>query len=395
MSATPSIAIVGGGAAGLSAALAASAAGHRVVIFTDRAAGRSNSTLAQGGLQFPPTAASERLMIDDMIRSGGDSSQLSRIIDFVKSARGTIQALQAQGLSLDLDERKSPKLRLAGGMSEPRIVTSGDRIGAPVMRLLLRLARSDNNIEIRERSPIRAITPGDNGLVVESESDANLFRAVVCATGGTAWRQAAISGTPTSNPPNENHQMFDLLSNLVTTTEQPQFQYQPFGDLDTLDDNGVGKLIPESIVGFDIAILNRRGESIADPRSGRLAIRQAMLAHEQRGLAIGHPSGFPAFRLTLSAVSPALVKKQYPTLARRLEARNALTEDILITPFLHYQLSGLDVRVDGSTQIPGLFLAGEITGGLHGKNRLMGNGLTESLVCGTHAGRAAAHSVDS
>jgi len=62
---------------------------------------------------------------------------------------------------------------------------------------------------------------------------------------------------------------------------------------------------------------------------------------------------------------------------------------VLVRPFLHYQLGGFRTGLDGATTIPGLFLAGEMTGGLHGRNRLMGNGITDSLVRGRISGHAA------
>ncbi len=59
-------------------------------------------------------------------------------------------------------------------------------------------------------------------------------------------------------------------------------------------------------------------------------------------------------------------------------------------PYLHYQTGGFVTDSDGATPIPGLYLAGEMVGGLHGRNRLMGNGITDSLVHGRIVGQAAA-----
>ena len=69
-------------------------------------------------------------------------------------------------------------------------------------------------------------------------------------------------------------------------------------------------------------------------------------------------------------------------------------EGIFVQPVLHYYLGGFEVNCEGEVMIEGLFLAGEITTGLHGANRLMGTGLLESLVGGMIAGkRAAAHAI--
>jgi succinate dehydrogenase/fumarate reductase flavoprotein subunit len=67
-----------------------------------------------------------------------------------------------------------------------------------------------------------------------------------------------------------------------------------------------------------------------------------------------------------------------------------LREPILTYPVLHYQNGGLRIGHDGQTTVEGLFAAGEITGGVHGRNRMMGNSLLDCVVFGRRAGRAAA-----
>ena len=66
-------------------------------------------------------------------------------------------------------------------------------------------------------------------------------------------------------------------------------------------------------------------------------------------------------------------------------------EPILIYPTLHYQNGGLDINVDGmTTNVENLFVAGEAVGGIHGRNRLMGNSLLDIIVFGRNAGQNAA-----
>jgi succinate dehydrogenase/fumarate reductase flavoprotein subunit len=65
-------------------------------------------------------------------------------------------------------------------------------------------------------------------------------------------------------------------------------------------------------------------------------------------------------------------------------------EPMLVYPTLHYQNGGVRLQADTSTEIPGLFIAGEVSGGVHGHNRLMGNSLLEITVFGRRAGRSAA-----
>lgn len=70
-----------------------------------------------------------------------------------------------------------------------------------------------------------------------------------------------------------------------------------------------------------------------------------------------------------------------------------IQDPMLVYPTLHYQNGGVTLKPDGSTSIPNLYGAGEISGGVHGRNRLMGNSLLEVTVYGRRAGRAAGQRV--
>jgi L-aspartate oxidase len=386
------VAVVGSGAAGLQAALAAARHGADVTVFTDRGLGTSNSVLAQGGMQYPVDAASEQSLIDDMVRAAGIPIDPERLQTFVAAIRPTVAELQEAGLELDRLTDGSLLRRLAGGMSEPRVVTAGDRIGAPVMRLLLRAVRG-SAIDVAEHEPVRSLAsqPGAAPLVLTTETREAHFDAVVIATGGRSWAEAQTTGQPTSNPKNANHLLSEALvvSLDVASVETNVFQFQPFGDVRSLDDDGVGKLIPESVASAGVRLLDARGDEIIDPLAGRLAVTDAVLDRIGRGLGVATDDGRVGVRLTLADVSVDWLGEHYPTLSRRLRTRGDLGQDQIVAPFVHYQLGGLAVGPGGRSAVPGLFLAGEITGGLHGRNRLMGNGLTDALVHGRLAGEAA------
>ena len=94
--------------------------------------------------------------------------------------------------------------------------------------------------------------------------------------------------------------------------------------------------------------------------------------------------------MTLGDLDSDEVAARFPGMWRVLEAQGLAGRDVLVRPFLHYWLGGLEAGADGSTRVPGVFLAGEMAGGLHGRNRLMGAGITDALVSGRIAGAAAA-----
>jgi succinate dehydrogenase/fumarate reductase flavoprotein subunit len=89
---------------------------------------------------------------------------------------------------------------------------------------------------------------------------------------------------------------------------------------------------------------------------------------------------------------PGTVLKELPAMVRQFGRFGIdITKDpMLVYPTLHYQNGGVSIAADGNTGIPGLFVAGEASGGVHGRNRLMGNSLLDVNVFGRRAGRAAA-----
>ncbi|MBO5744592.1 MAG: FAD-binding protein, partial [Clostridia bacterium] len=87
------------------------------------------------------------------------------------------------------------------------------------------------------------------------------------------------------------------------------------------------------------------------------------------------------------------IEKRIPAMLRMFEKYgiDIRKEPILVYPTLHYQNGGLDIMTDGMVEnIPGLYVAGEAVGGIHGRNRLMGNSLLDIIVFGRSAGRNAA-----
>jgi len=115
-----------------------------------------------------------------------------------------------------------------------------------------------------------------------------------------------------------------------------------------------------------------------------------MFDAEEAGRLIFDSEGRPGFQLVLDEIPPEQLLAEFPSAMHHLEKHLKPGDPLLIRPFLHYQLGGFRMDCDCQSSLPGLFLAGEVTGGLHGRNRLMGNGLSDSLVHGRRAGANAA-----
>ncbi len=381
--------VIGAGAAGL---MASCVAHHEVptLLVTDRGIGTSNSAVAQGGLQLPAsdTAAIERFR-HDMLRSGGATVDTERLDHFVTAVRPTVELLQAWGLELDLDGAGRPIKRLAGGLSEPRVVTSGDRIGSAILRVLRKRAEH-LEVPVATKRQIVDLRHRQGAYVLHDQHGGEIrARAVIVGVGGGAYEFARHAGRPTSNPPNTNTTLYAALRRVgLAEVDRDLYQYQPYGIVEP-DGTITGKCVPESVVELGVRVLDRDGTVVAPTDADRRALTAAMFSTMDGDAAETASNGERVLRLTLGRVDPELLRQRYPHLARVFERSRLDNGDVFVVPVLHYQLGGFAVAPDCSTPIPGLFLAGEVTGGLHGHNRLMGNGITEAVVDGFVAGEAA------
>lgn len=390
---SPRIAIIGSGAAGLMAAIAASDSAA-CLLLTDGPLGRSNSMMAQGGLQLPlPEPESKRLFLEDILRSARVDLDRTLVSNFVDHVAETVELLEHWGLALDRDDAGALVRRSAGGLSEPRIVSVRDQIGPAIVKLL-RAKVQGCDLDIRQHTQVSDLAARNGGFVLRTRDEGGAeseleVSTVICCTGGITWREAQRRHHPTTNPHNDNHLLFDRLCALGLSQVHPDFfQYQPFGLVDTAAAD-LGKCVPESITNFGVRLLDRHGEPIGDIRQDRYALTHRMFEVAREGGAVETEHG-PGIHLTLSDVPASTLETVFPKVHQYLERRGGAGQDVLVFPFLHYYLGGLRIDEHCHSDLPGLFLAGEITGGLHGRNRLMGNGITDSLVHGRLAGLSAA-----
>ena len=147
-----------------------------------------------------------------------------------------------------------------------------------------------------------------------------------------------------------------------------------------------GKNIPETITNFSVEILDKNGIKVCNTETDRLDMVNSMKKAFEEGRAFQLEDGEWGFKLAVPQGKKNQIISVIPKLRSLLENH---FEDIYVQPVLHYYLGGFDVNKKGESKIKGLFLAGEITTGLHGANRLMGTGLMESLVGGMIAGKNA------
>lgn len=369
------------------AALGADQAGSDVVVLTDRSLGKSNTAMAQGGIQCPEESRdSIEAFKGDIRRSARDKVDETFLDDFAGNVNRVIGKLAGWGIDFDADSDGQFRRGLAGGLSEPRLLSIKDKIGPSIIGCL-RKEILNRQIEVRQNfKVIDFCKDGNHFKVISDGCELKCDRLIICS-GGTGYSEAGKLNEVSTNPPNGNH----IISNLLIEKGFERipgnlFQYQPFGLL-TESESGFGKAFPESIMGSHVEIVAADGSYIRkrDEWPDRLEICSRMKAAEGKGLAIPL-DGRSGFKLSFENCDIEDIQAKFPAAMSYLKKHSIAMSHVLIRPFLHYQLGGFRTGRFGRVSVDGLFLAGEMVGGLHGRNRLMGNGLTDSLVNGYLAG---------
>jgi aspartate oxidase len=139
-------------------------------------------------------------------------------------------------------------------------------------------------------------------------------------------------------------------------------------------------------------LLNAEGEEFTDSLGPRDAVSQAIFDEVENGKGVETPDGRPAVYLDTTRIAEDDANVSLPYMLRRYRAagHDPLSEKIFTYPVLHYQNGGLVIDPNAETTLEGVYACGEIAGGTHGRNRMMGNSLLECCVFGRRAGRAAA-----
>jgi fumarate reductase flavoprotein subunit len=398
--------IVGGGAAGLRAAIAAVEADPRVevALVSKVYPMRSHTVSAEGG-----AAAVAR--DDDSLEQhaydtvkGSDFLADQDVIEyFVEEAPGELTRLEHWGCPWSRDPDGRVAVRAFGGMTTKRTWYATDKVGFHMLHTLFqhsmrfeRIRRYDEFFVTRllvEGGAVRGVAALElrSGRVF-----ALLACAVILATGG-----AGRAFPFTTNGNIKTGDGMALAYRAGVPLEDMEFvQYHPTGL------PGTGILITEAARGEGGHLKNRDGERFLVTRDygvGQKAelgprdmISRAIIQEIEAGRGIPGPHG-QHVHLDLRHLGEAHVEEKLPfvrELGRAYVGVDAVHEPLPVRPVVHYMMGGVEVDLDGRTRLPGLYAAGETACvSLNGANRLGSNSLTECLVFGARAGRCAVEQV--
>lgn len=382
--------VIGSGASGLAAAVSAGRAGARVALATKGSIQACNSAKAQGGIQAAFGADdSPEQHAADIFKSSHETADLRLVEALTGDARSAIHWLEELGVEFTRDNG-GYRLARCGGASAKRLLQVGDRTGLAITKAL-REAFESGDGELFANSPLTALEPTENGWRArcgEHELDA---ATVVLAAGGRCYRVAQERGELSTNHPNATGEVLRLALELgAESRDLDHLQYHPNGG--AWPETMQGYSIPETTRAYGAVLLNADGEEFTDSLGPRDVVSQAIFDEVDAGRGVETPDGRPAVYLDTTRIAPADAEVSLPYMLRRYRGGgiDPLKEKILTYPVLHYQNGGLVIDTDAATTLEGVYACGEIAGGTHGENRMMGNSLLECVVFGRRAGRAAA-----
>jgi L-aspartate oxidase len=385
--------VIGSGASGLAAAVSAHRAGARVALATKGSLQSCNSAKAQGGIQaaFGDDDSPEQ-HAEDVWQSSHETADRRLVEVLTSEAPGAIHWLEELGVEFTR-ENGGYRLAKCGGASRKRLLQVGDRTGHAITKAL-RDAAEGSSVTTFAKSPLSALEPTENGWrawVGEHVVDAG---AVVLAAGGRCYREAEERGELSTNHPGATGEVTQIALDLgADSRDLDALQYHPNGG--AWPQNMQGYSIPETTRAYGATLLNSEREEFTDPLGPRDQVSQAIFDEVVAGRGVETPDGRPAVYLDTTRVPEADADVSLPYMLRRYRAAglDPLKEPILTYPVLHYQNGGLMIDEHAETTLEGIYACGEIAGGTHGRNRMMGNSLLECTVFGRRAGAAAAEKV--
>ncbi len=394
--------VIGAGGAGTSAAIEAHEAGANVLVVTKLRMGDANTMMAEGGIQAADKPNdSPAIHFVDAFGGGHFAAKRDLLAKLVCDAPEAIQWLSELGVEFDKEADGTMVTTHGGGTSRKRMHAAKDYSGAEIMRTL-RDEVLNRQIPVVDFTAAIELILDENGkaagavLMNMETKDLLVARAktVVIATGGAG--RMHYQGFPTSNHYGATADGLVLGYRAGAKLLYAEtLQYHPTGAAHP--EQIFGALVTEKVRSLGAKLVNADGEVFMHPLETRDVTAATIIrecSDRDNGL---ETTGGKAVWLDTPMIEAiggeGTIEARIPAMMRMFGKYgiDIRKEPILVYPTLHYQNGGLDINVNGmTTNVENLFVAGEAVGGIHGKNRLMGNSLLDIIVFGRNAGQNAA-----
>lgn len=394
--------VIGGGGAGSSAAIEAHAAGANVMMVTKLRIGDANTMMAEGGIQAADKENdSPQRHYLDAFGGGHFAARPELLRRLVMEAPDAIQWLNDLGVMFDKDKDGRMITTHGGGTSRKRMHACKDYSGAEIMRVL-RDEVWNRQIPVVDFTAAVELIKDDRGQAAGAvlqnmetgEYKVARAKTVIIATGGAG--RLHYQNFPTSNHYGATADGLVMGYRAgAPLLYQDTIQYHPTGA--AYPAQIFGALVTEKVRSVGAMLINVDGEAFMHPLETRdVAAASIIRECTERGKGIKTPMGYGVWLdtpLIEMLHGEGTIEKRIPAMLRMFlnYGIDMRKQPILVYPTLHYQNGGLEIGGDGFTKvIPNLLVAGEAVGGIHGRNRLMGNSLLDIIVFGRNAGKAAA-----
>ena len=391
--------IIGGGVAGLRAAIAAADTGAEVLLLCKDTLDESNTWYAQGGIAAVlQPADSIDSHVNDTLSCGAGLCDESAVRMVVEEGPGRVLELLKWGIHFDRKEGNAHDLAygLEGGHSFARILHAyGDATGRELAQTLINTVRAREQIRISESSfVIDLLTDPEGGpgaacigamALIQGQLQVIWAHRTILASGGAGqlWRESSNPRIATA----DGHAMAYRAG--ATLQDMEMVQFHPT----TLYIAGAARtLITEAVRGEGGFLVDRHGKRFMHDYhpSGELAPRDVVSRAIVEQI---RKTNYTHVYLDVRHIDATSFAERFPQLCAlcRQFSIDPSVDLIPVHPATHYMIGGVDCDNDGRTSLSGLFAIGEAgCSGLHGANRLASNSLLEGLAFGARAGLAAA-----
>ncbi|MGI6066642.1 MAG: FAD-binding protein [Bacillota bacterium] len=392
--------VVGGGGGGVSAALTAQENGAKVLLATKLRMGDSNTIMAEGGIAAATQGndSPDRHYLDTI---GGGRFQNKRdlVSVLVHDAPLIVEWLKDLGCMFDTHKNGDLVVSFAGGHTRRRVHSCKDLSGLEFMRVV-RDELYNRQIPVLEFSPAVELLLDDQGkcagaILFNMETEEHIIvkaKAVILATGG-------IGRLHPSDFPTTNHYGATADGLIIAyragahLLHMDAIQFHPTGAM--WPEQMLGQLITEACRGNGAQLVNKNGERFINELETRDTVSSGILREvRDRGNGIKTPTGGEGIWLDTPLINirgdAGKLDRMFAGIVHRFGEYgiDVRKEPILIFPTQHYQNGGVEIDPEGRTSVPGLFAAGECSGGVQGRNRLGGNSLLDIFVFGRRSGKS-------
>jgi succinate dehydrogenase / fumarate reductase flavoprotein subunit len=393
--------VIGGGGSGSSAAIEANVAGAKVMIVTKLRLGDANTMMAEGGIQAADkendTPAIHYL---DALGGGHFANKPELLRRLVMEGPGAVKWLNELGVMFDKSADGTMITTHGGGTSRKRMHAAADYSGAEIMRVL-RDEVYNREIPVVDFTAAVELLLDDSGnaagaVLMNMETHEYMVaraKTVIIATGGAG--RLHYQGFPTSNHYGATADGLILGYRAgAKLLYADTLQYHPTGV--AYPAQIFGALVTEKVRSIGAMLVNAEGEAFMHPLETRDVSAASIIREcKANGKGVPTPDGVGIWLDTpmIEIIHGAgKIEKSIPGMMRMYANYDIdiRVSPILIYPTLHYQNGGLEIDAQGSTKVRNLYVAGEAVGGIHGRNRLMGNSLLDIIVFGRSAGKNAA-----